>query len=39
MEQHAYHYSLQDVDKPNLYRDLYPYTEVPKTAFNHRHVP
>ncbi|SHI23271.1 Isopropylmalate/homocitrate/citramalate synthases [Sporobacter termitidis DSM 10068] len=39
LEQHAYNYSLQDVSTPNLYRDLYPYTEVPKTAFNHRHVP
>lgn len=39
LEQHAYNYSLQDVETPNLYRDLYPYTQVPKTAFNHRHVP
>lgn len=39
LEQHAYNYSLQDVDAPNLYRDLYPYDEVPKTSFNHRHVP
>jgi isopropylmalate/homocitrate/citramalate synthase len=39
LEQHAYNYHLQDVESPNLYRDLYPYTEVPKTAFNHRHVP
>lgn len=39
LEQHAYYYHLQDVESPNLYRDLYPYTEVPKTAFNHRHVP
>ena len=39
LEQHAYNYSLQEVDTPNLYRDLYPYTEAPKTPFNHRHVP
>jgi isopropylmalate/homocitrate/citramalate synthase len=39
LEQHAYNYSLQNVETPNLYRDLYPYTEVPKTPFNHRHVP
>lgn len=39
LEQHAYNYSLQEVETPNLYRDLYPYTEVPKTPFNHRHVP
>ena len=39
IEQAQYKYSLQDVDNPNLYRDIYPYTEVPKVAFNHRHVP
>ena len=39
LEQHQYKYSLQDVDEPNLYRDIYPYTEVPKIAFNHRRVP
>lgn len=39
LEQHAYNYSLQEVEAPNLYRDLYPYTEAPKTPFNHRHVP
>ena len=39
IEQAQYKYSLQDVDDPNLYRDIYPYTEVPKVAFNHRHVP
>ena len=39
IEQSQYKYSLQDVDSPNLYRDIYPYDEVPKVAFNHRHVP
>ena len=39
LEQHQYRYSLQDVDDPNLYRDIYPYTEIPKIAFNHRRVP
>ncbi len=39
LEQHAYNYTLQDVETPNLYRDLFPYTDAPKTAFNHRHVP
>ncbi len=39
IEQAQYKYSLQDVDDPNLYRDIYPYDEVPKIAFNHRHVP
>ena len=39
IEQAQYKYSLQDVDDPNLYRDIYPYEEIPKIAFNHRHVP
>ena len=39
LEQKTYRYSLQDVDEPNLYRDVYPYTEVPRVAFNHRRVP
>ena len=39
IEQSQYRYSLQDVDEPNLYRDIYPYDEIPKVAFNHRHVP
>ena len=39
LEQDPYKYSLQDVEEPNLYRDLYPYVEVPKIPFNHRHVP
>ena len=39
LEQHAYHYSLQDVGEPNLYRDLFPFSEVPKISFNNRHVP
>lgn len=33
------YYPLQDVDKPNLYDNLYNYNEVPKVAFNHRIVP
>lgn len=39
LEQKTYRYQLQDVAEPNLYRDLYPYDEVPKVAFNHRRVP
>ena len=39
IEQSQYKYSLQDVENPNLYRDIYPYDEIPKVAFNHRHVP
>lgn len=39
LEQKSYRYSLQDVTEPNLYRDVYPYTEVPRIPFNHRRVP
>ncbi len=39
LEQSQYKYSLQDVEHPNLYREIYPYDEIPKIAFNHRRVP
>ncbi len=39
LEQATYKYSLQDIPDPNLYRDLYPYDNIPKIAFNHRRVP
>lgn len=39
LEQDPYRYELQDVEKPNLHREIYSYTEVPKISFNHRHVP
>ncbi len=39
LEFSQYKYSLQDVAEPNLYRDIYPYTDVPKVPFNHRRVP
>jgi isopropylmalate/homocitrate/citramalate synthase len=39
LEQDPYKYSLQDVAEPNLYRDIFPYTEVPKIPFNYRLVP
>ena len=38
LEQSQYKYSLQDVPDPNLYRDIFPYVEIPKVAFNHRRV-
>lgn len=37
LEEHMYH--LVDVDKPNVFRNLFPYDEVPKIAFNNRIVP
>ncbi|MBQ8082077.1 MAG: 2-isopropylmalate synthase [Clostridia bacterium] len=39
LEQKTYRYSLQDVQEPNLYRDIYDYETVPKVSFNHRRVP
>ncbi len=39
LEQKSYRYQLQDVAEPNLYREVYPYDEIPKMTFNHRRVP
>ena len=39
LEQKSYRYQLQDIDEPNLYREIYTYTEIPKVPFNHRRVP
>ena len=37
LEEHIYH--LADVDCPNTYRNLFPYDQIPKIAFNSRIVP
>ena len=37
LEEHIYH--LEDVEIPNVYRNLFPYDEIPKIAFNERIVP
>jgi len=37
LEEHMY--PLVDVENPNVFRNLFPYTEVPKIAFNDRIVP
>lgn len=39
LELQEYMYHLVDVDKPNVFRNLFPYDEVPKIAFNERIVP
>ena len=36
LEEKFYNYSLQDVKEPELFRDLYPYDEIPKVVFNYR---
>ena len=37
LEEHMY--PLVDVDKPNVFRNLFHYDEIPKVAFNDRIVP
>ncbi len=37
LEEHIY--QLVDVDKPNVFRNLFPYDEIPRIAFNDRIVP
>ena len=39
LEQDPYSYQLQDTAQPELFREMFPYTEIPKIAFNYRRVP
>ncbi|MCQ2387627.1 MAG: 2-isopropylmalate synthase [Clostridia bacterium] len=39
LEEKLYSYSLQDVDEPQLFRDVFDYDNVPKIIFNQRNVP
>ncbi|MBE5742766.1 MAG: 2-isopropylmalate synthase [Clostridiales bacterium] len=39
LEQSQYKYALQDVPEANLYKEIFPFDEIPKVAFNHRRVP
>ncbi len=39
LEQRSTRFPLQDVEEPNLFRHLFDYESVPKTAFNHRIMP
>ncbi len=39
LEVDPYEYTLQDVDKPNLFRDIYSYDKIPIIPFNFRKVP
>jgi isopropylmalate/homocitrate/citramalate synthase len=38
-EEEFYYYELQDVKEPQLYRDMFPYEDVPRIIFNQRLVP
>lgn len=39
MEAIEFNYVLNDIKDANLYRDIYPYSEIPKVTFNHTRVP
>ncbi|MDR1721349.1 MAG: hypothetical protein LBR09_03060 [Endomicrobium sp.] len=39
LETEEYHFELQDVDSPNLFRETFPYTEIPKISFNNEIAP
>ncbi len=39
LEPEEYHYELQDVKEPNLFRETFQYTEIPKIGFNNMVVP
>ena len=39
LEDTIYHYELQDVAEPELFREMFDYESIPKIAFNNRHVP
>ncbi len=39
LHENDYHYSLQDVEEPQLFRDMFDYDHVPKITFNNRVVP
>lgn len=39
LEMDPYDFTLQDVAEPELFREMFPYTEVPKITYNFRRVP
>ncbi len=39
LQENDYKFSFQDVEEPQLFRDMFDYDSVPKIAFNHRVVP
>ena len=39
LEENYYHYKLQDIEEPQLFREIFEYETVPKVTFNHRVVP
>lgn len=39
MKKSNYEYQLQNIDTPNLYKNIFPYSEVPKVTFNKVQLP
>ena len=39
LEMENHHYEVQDIPDPNLYREFFEYTEIPKVGFNFRTSP
>lgn len=39
LEKEPYNYQLQDIEEPNLFREFFEYTEIPKVSFNFRRTP
>lgn len=39
IEEKIYEYELQDVKEPQLFRDMFEYSSIPKVVFNFRNVP
>ena len=39
LQEEPYSYQLQDVAEPNLMREFFEYTEIPKVSFNFRRSP
>lgn len=39
LEQDPYEYELHDIQSPELFREMFPYEEIPKIAYNQRKVP
>ncbi|MBO5776610.1 MAG: 2-isopropylmalate synthase [Clostridia bacterium] len=39
LETHNFTHTLQDVEEPHLFREMFDYESIPKTLFNFTHVP
>lgn len=39
LEKRCESYTLQDIEKPNLYKDIFNYDEIPKCVFDYKNIP